>query len=197
MLDVDKTRALLAGWHELWGYDFPFYFVQIAPYQYGSEPDTRLPEFWEAQAEIVKTIPKTGMAVVTDCTLLNDIHPTNKEAPGTRLALLAEANTYGMDVVSTGPVFQSLEKKGDKLTVKFDSAKGLTTRDGKAPDWFEIAGADGIFKSATAKIKGDRVILSSPDIAEPTAMRFGWGKLAAPNLMNAAGLPCGAFRAQL
>ena len=195
MLYVDKTRALLNGWHKLWGYDFPFYFVQIAPYQYGTEPDDRLPLFWETQAEIVKQIPKTGMAVITDCATLNDIHPTNKEAPGTRLALLAEANTYGMNVVSSGPVFKSMDIQKGTLKITFDSAEGLTTRDGKAPDWFEITGEDGVFKPAVAKIEGSSVLLSSPDVPEPVAMRFGWNKLATPNLVNKAGLPTTAFRA--
>jgi sialate O-acetylesterase len=195
MLYVDKTKALLNGWRELWGYDFPFYFVQIAPFKNGEEKPAILPTFWEAEAEIVKTIPNTGMAVITDHATLNNIHPPNKRDPGIRLALLAEANEYGMKVVSTGPVFQSLEKQDEKLVVHFSSAEGLTTRDGKVPDWFEIAGADGVFKPAKAEIKDGSVILSSPEIPKPVAMRFGWSKVATPNLMNGAGLPASSFRA--
>jgi sialate O-acetylesterase len=198
MLYVDKTAALLKGWRELWGYDFPFYFVQIAPFMYGSEDPSLLPAFWEAQSEIVNTIPKTGMAVVSDATTLNNIHPPNKVIPGTRLALLALGNTYGKDVVSTGPIFTKMKKPlfgGSTLEIVFDSAEGLTTRDGKAPDFFEIVGEDGIFKPADAVIKGSSVILSSPEVEAPVAMRFAWHKLATPNLMNAAGLPAPAFRA--
>jgi len=195
MLYRDKTEALLNGWRKLWGYDFPYYFVQIAPFQYGQEDPTIMARFWEAQAEIVKTVPNTGMAVVSDYTTLNDIHPPNKLIPGTRLALLAEANTYGMDVVSTGPVFSSLELLGDKLKVVFDSAEGLTTRDGKAPDWFEIAGEEREFKKASAEISGNAVILSSEEVAKPLAVRFAWHKLATPNLANGAGLPAVTFRA--
>ncbi|MCF7818391.1 MAG: hypothetical protein K9M54_10970 [Kiritimatiellales bacterium] len=194
-LYVDKTKALLNGWHKLWGYDFPFYFVQIAPFQYGDENPEILPIFWEAESEIVKTIPKTGMAVISDYATLSNIHPPNKEVPGTRLALLAEANDYGMDVVSSGPVFQSLEKQGSSLKVVFDSAKGLTTRDGKFPDWFEVTGIDGQFKKAEAKISGNAVIVQSAEVAEPVAVRFAWNKLAMPNLVNGAGLPAPAFRA--
>ncbi|MEA2069148.1 MAG: 9-O-acetylesterase, partial [Verrucomicrobiota bacterium] len=195
MLYVDKTEAMLKGWRKLWGYDFPFYFVQIAPYQYGKEDPEVLAVFWEAEAEIVKTIPQTGMAVVSDYTTLNNIHPPNKEIPGTRLALLAEANDYGMDVVATGPVFQTLEKQGHVLKVVFDSAKGLATRDGKSPDWFEVAGKDGAFKKAEAEIIGTSVIVQSSEVAEPLAVRFAWHKLATPNLVNGAGLPAAAFRA--
>ncbi|MFA6172893.1 MAG: hypothetical protein WC701_04345 [Kiritimatiellales bacterium] len=195
MLYVDKTRALLNGWRKLWGYDFPFYFIQIAPYGYGAENPEILPVFWEAQAEIVKTIPKTGMAVITDHATLDNIHPSDKKDPGIRLALLAEANDYGMNVVCTGPVFQTLEKQGGKLKVIFSSAAGLTTRDGKAPDWFEVAGKNGPFKKADARIEGNAVIVQSGEVAEPVAVRFGWNKIATPNLVNGAGLPAAAFRA--
>lgn len=195
MLYRDKTEALLKGWRGLWGYNFPYYFVQIAPFQYGSEDPSVLAEFWEAQAEIVKTIPNTGMAVVSDATTLNNIHPPNKEVPGTRLALLALDNTYGQDLISTGPTFKKMEIKDGTIEITFDSAEGLTTRDGKAPDWFEIGGKEGVYKKATAEIKGNKVILSSPEVEKPLAMRFAWHKLATPNLVNAAGLPAPAFRA--
>ena len=195
MLYVDKTRAMLNGWWKLWGYEFPFYFVQIAPFQYGDESPEILPVFWEAEAEIVKSIPHTGMAVVSDYSTESNIHPPNKEIPGTRLALLAEAHDYGMDVVCTGPVFQSLKMEGSKLRVSFDSAKGLTTRDGEAPDWFEVAGKDGQFKRAEAKVDGTSVVVQSIEVAEPVAVRFAWHKLAMPNLVNGSGLPAAAFRA--
>lgn len=195
MLYVDKTRALLTGWRTLFEVDFPFYFVQIAPFQYGNSDPTILPEFWEAQAEIVKQIPKTGMAVISDATTLDDIHPPNKEVPGERLALLALDKTYGKDVVSGGPTFEQMDVKDEQIVVTFSSAEGLTTRDGKAPDYFEIAGAAGLFHPADARIDGEQVLLSSPEVAEPVALRFGWHKLATPNLMNAAGLPAAPFRA--
>ena len=197
LLYVDKSKALIDGWRKLWGHGFPFYFVQIAPFQYGDENPSTLPEFWEAQAEIVKTIPNTGMAVINDCATLDNIHPPDKKDPGIRLALLAEAKTYGMDVTCTGPVFQTLEKQDGKLAVVFNSAKGLTTRDGKAPDWFEIAGADRAFKPAATGIKGNSVILESPEVSDPQFMRFAWSKLAEPNLVNGAGLPAAAFRASV
>jgi sialate O-acetylesterase len=195
MLYVDKTAAQLKGWRSLWGYDFPYYFVQIAPYQYGTEDPSVLAEFWEAQAEIVKQVPGTGMAVVSDATTLSNIHPPNKVIPGTRLALLALDNTYGKNVVSTGPTFKAMNILNNTIEIVFDSAEGLTTRDGNAPDCFEIVGEDGHFKPADAVIKGNRVILSSPEVETPVAMRFAWHKLATPNLMNAAGLPAPAFRA--
>ena len=194
-LYTDKTRALVQGWRKLWGYDFPYYFVQIAPFKYGNDAPEKLAEFWEAQANIVKEIPRTGMAVISDYTTLNDIHPPNKLVPGTRLALLALANDYGKNVVSRGPTFKRLEKGQGALRIHFDSAKGLKTRDGKAPDWFEIAGADGKFHKASASIQGEAVVVKSANVVKPLAVRFAWNKLATPNLVNAAGLPAPTFRA--
>lgn len=194
-LYTDKTRALLNGWRSLWGYEFPFYFVQIAPFHYGNLAPEILAEFWEAQSAVVEQIPNTGMVVISDVTELQNIHPSNKEAPGTRLALLALDNTYGKDLVSTGPVFNKLEQLDGALKVTFDAAEGLSTRDGKAPDWFEIAGKDGAFKKAQAVIEGQSVVLRSAEVPAPLVVRFAWHKLATPNLVNGAGLPTSAFRA--
>ena len=200
MLYVDKTRALLNGWRGLWGYDFPFYFVQIAPFRQGDKDPFITPLFWEAQGEIVKQIPNTGMVVISDAATLKDIHPPNKEIPGTRLALLALSNTYERNIVCTGPQFYELKRpplSPGRLEILFSSAKGLTTRDGKKPDWFEVAGEDDIFKPAQAVINGRSIFVSSPDVEKPVTVRFAWHKLATPNLMNGAGLPAPAFRAAL
>ena len=167
----DKTEALLNGWRERWGEAFPYYFVQLASYNYNTATNV-LPEFWEAQSAIVATIPNTGMAVITDASDLDRIHPADKLTPGTRLALLALDNTYGQDIVSTGPVFQTLEITNGTLEVYFDSAVGLTTRDALAPDWFEIAGSDDVFSSAVALIVGEHVVLSSPSVSAPVSVRF-------------------------
>ncbi|MGB0776363.1 MAG: sialate O-acetylesterase, partial [Akkermansiaceae bacterium] len=192
---TDKTRALVQGWRKLWGYDFPYYFVQIAPFKYGNDAPEKLAVFWEAQANIVKEIPKTGMVVISDVTTLNNIHPPNKVVPGTRLALHALAKDYGKKVTCTGPVFKKMEKRGNMMRIEFSEADGLTTRDGKAPDWFELAGADGKFHKAHAKINGKSVILVSPAVKKPLAMRFAWHKLATPNLTNKSGIPAQTFRA--
>ena len=192
---IDKTKAMVQGWRKLWGYDFPYYFVQIAPFQYGNTAPEELALLWEAQARAVTDIPKTGMAVISDYTTLNNIHPPNKEVPGERLALLALKNDYGKDVVAVGPTFKEMVKQDSWIVLKFDHAKGLKTRDGKAPDWFEVAGEDRVFHKATAKITGSTVAVSSDKVKKPLAVRFAWHKLATPNLCNGAGLPAPAFRA--
>jgi sialate O-acetylesterase len=196
MAYVDKTQALVEGWRTLWkNPDMPYYYVQIAPWQYGSEDPKRLAMFWEAQAAIEKKIPHTGMAVINDVGDIKDIHPKNKQEAGRRLALLALNETYGRkDIVCRGPLFASCDLNGAQAIVHFENAAGLTTRDGKAPDWFQIGGDNGYFVDAVAKIEGETVVLSSPDVNKVTAVRFAWDKLAEPNLANGAGLPATAFQ---
>lgn len=197
MLYLEKKRALIGGWRELWKQgDFPFYYVQIAPYQYGSEDPTILAKFWEAQ-QAVQSIPKTGMVVINDIATLNDIHPPNKQDVGLRLALLALKNDYGKaDLVANSPEFQSLEVLDDRLKIQFKyTGGGLKTRDGKPPSHFEVigVGSNG-FRPATAAIQGDTVTLTAPDVPSPQAFRFAWNMLAEPNLAGGTGLPVGAFR---
>lgn len=196
-LYTDRMKALIRGWRKIWNEgDFPFYFVQIAPFNYGGNAE-RMGEFWQAQAEAQK-IPNVGMAVINDIGELKDIHPKNKQEVGRRLALLALAKTYEQgNVIYSGPTFKSMAAEGDKLRVNFENvAGGLASRDGKPLNWFEIIDADeGGFVKADAKIDGASVVLSSPEVKRPVAMRFAWNMLAEPSLMNSAGLPATAFRA--
>ena len=196
MLYVKKTEALVKGWRKAWRQpDLPYYYVQIAPYQYGEEDPHVLPVFWEAQAAIEKEIPHTGMVVVHDVGNVRDIHPRNKKTVGHRLALLALARTYGRDLLDGGPQFERLAVEGDKVRVFFKrTGSGLTTSDGKAPDWFEIAGENGLFVSARASIDGHTVVLSSEEVRKPSAIRYAWSKLAEPNLRSKEGFPVSAFR---
>jgi sialate O-acetylesterase len=197
MLYTEKMKALIGGWRQLWGEgNFPFYFVQIAPFGYGDEPPDVLPKFWQAQ-EAATAIPNTGMASTMDVADIGNIHPTNKQAVGHRLALLALAGTYGKTgVASTGPAYKSHKVEGDAIRVTFSNiGAGLKTTDGKAPTWFQIANVDTGFVDATAKIDGDSVVLSSPNVKGPQAMRFAWSKNALTNLVNSDGLPALSFTA--
>lgn len=192
-----KMKALIDGWRARWGLGaFPFYFVQIAPFRYGTSDPGILPAFWEAQAAVLEVVPETGMVVTNDIATLDDIHPPNKQDVGRRLALLALNRTYGKSTLDTGPTFEELVVEADRLRVVFANTGGrLETRDRKQPSHFEIAGLAGRYLPAEAKIEGDAVLLWSDAVKQPTAMRFAWHKLAQPNLVNAAGLPAGAFRA--
>lgn len=198
-LYVDKTKALVASWRQLWGNPaMPYYLVQIAPYQYGSENPFTTAEFWEAQYEITKAIPNTGIVGTTDIANLKDIHPKNKAEVGRRLALQALAKTYGKkDIESDGPAFKSFSVEGSKVRVAFDNVPtGLKSNDGKPLDWFEIIDAEkGGFVAAKAEIDGKAVVLSAEGVDKPVAIRFAWSKLAEPNLVSSEGLPAYPFRA--
>ncbi|MDR1492062.1 MAG: sialate O-acetylesterase [Planctomycetaceae bacterium] len=196
-LYAEKMKALIQGWRTVFDNpDLGFYYAQLAPYDYGGNP-TRLAELWEAQSSVEKTIPKTGQAVINDLvTNIKDIHPPRKLPVGNRLALLALNRTYGLkDAVCASPEFAKLELNGKTAVVHFANAKQLKTRDGKSPDWFEIAGADGVYHKADAVIDGVTIQLTNANVAQPHAVRYAWNQLAEPNVQNEAGLQLGAFRA--
>ena len=197
-LYTSKKKALIDGWRNLWGQgDFPFYYVQIAPFQYGKEDPAVLAEFWEAQSRVKDIVANTDMVVINDIATLGNIHPPNKQDVGLRLALLALKNDYGRDdLVAQSPEMESMSIEGKQLTIQFRHTGGvLKTRDGQPATHFELigSGSEG-FQQATAEIRGDRVVLSSPKVNQPTAFRFAWDKLAQPNLTGATGLPVGAMR---
>jgi len=197
---LDKMQALVGGWRELWGHgDFPFYYVQIAPFNYdwhapGIDPE-EVPRLWEAQTAAL-AIPNTGMVVTTDIANLRDIHPWKKREVGERLARWALAQTYGFEgVACCGPLYRSATVEGGKMRITFDHAEGgLRSRDGEPLSWFQIAGEDRQFHVAKAEIDGSAVIVRSEEVAAPIAVRFGFHMLAEPNLESSAGLPASPFR---
>ncbi len=193
-------KGLIEGWRQVWNQegnrDFPFLFAQLAPYKYGGDP-TSLPGIWEAQTATL-SVKNTGMAVLTDITTVNDIHPPNKQEVGRRLALWAQANTYGKkDLVYSGPLYKAIKADGNKIVVSFEHGAGLKSRDGKDLSWWSIAGADKKFVPAVAKIEGDTVVVTAAGVTAPVAVRFGWHQLAEPNLANGAGLPASPFRSDI
>lgn len=196
MLYLEKKKALIHGWRSLWNNPtMPFYFVQLAPFKYGGS-ETALPEIQEAQTATL-SIPHTGMAVTVDIGNTADIHPRNKQDVGKRLALWALAKDYGQEnLVYSGPLYKSMEVEGDKIRVHFEHVgDGLTTRDGKAPSHFQIAGDDGQYVDANAQIDGNTVVISAAGIQKPKSVRYAWHQLAEPNLSNKNGLPASPFRA--
>jgi len=184
--------AMIQNWRDDWGQgDFPFYYVQIAPFLY-AEPVTAA-ELREAQL-MTLSVPNTGMAVTSDISEIDDIHPRNKQDVGKRLALWALAKTYGKKIVYSGPVYKSMDVEGSTVRLHFDHVGGgLVARDGDLTD-FTIAGADRVFVDAKAVIDGDTILVSSPHVDAPVAVRFGWTNTAAPNLFNKEGLPASTFR---
>ena len=200
MLYHEKMKALINGWREVWEQgDFPFYFVQLAPFNYGGRNASPffLPQIWEAQAATL-ALPNTGMAVTTDIGNLRDIHPRNKQEVGRRLALWALAKTYNRDdVTHSGPLYKSMAVEGNTIRLSFDAiGSGLMSRDGKPLTWFEIAGEDKQFVEAQATIDGDTIVVSSETVANPGIVRFGWHQRAEPNFVNKEGLPASPFRTE-
>lgn len=202
MLYFEKMKALVGGWRSVWGQgDFPFYYVQLAPFKYTLHRKTispyDMPEIWEAQLAALQ-IPNTGIAVTTDLGDWRDIHPKNKQEVGRRLALWALAKTYGRtELVYSGPLYGSMTVEGDRIRIRFEYVGGgLSTRDGQALNWFEIAGADRVFHTARAEIDGETVLVWSEKVPEPVAVRFAWHMLPEPipNLVNKEGLPASPFR---
>ncbi len=196
---LELTRALVLGWREKWERpDLPYYYVQIAPYKYGDENPRILAQFWEVQGEIEKQIEHTGMVVVNDIGNTQDIHPTNKQDVGARLANMALRRDYGRSkIVDSGPRHEAMRVEGDRLMLTFTHVgEGLASRDGEALGWFELAGEAQPWTAADAEIVApDTLAISAEGIDKPVAVRFAWHKLAEPNLVNSVGLPTAPFRA--
>jgi len=192
-----KMKALIEGWRKTWGNDkLSFYFVQIAPWAGRRYAPGQLPALWEAQVASLK-IPRTGMAVTTDLVdNIRDIHPRQKFPVGNRLALWALTKDYGKKgIVYSGPLYKSMKVEGNKIRISFAHVGGgLVARDGRELTEFQIAGADGKFVPAKAVIDGKTVVVSCKDVAAPKHVRFGWHKVANPNLANKEGLPASPFQ---
>ncbi len=183
---------LIKTWRKLWGIDFPFYYVQIAPYNYKNGLGATLVR--EDQL-LALSVPKTGMAVTNDIGNVDNIHPRDKEEVGRRLALWALAKTYGKTgIVFSGPLYKSMKVDKNKIEISFEYVDGGLVKKGKTLTCFQIAGADHNFVDAKAAIKGDKVIVYNKKVKTPVAVRFAFSNTAEPNLFNAAGLPASAFR---
>lgn len=191
-------RAMIRDWRQRWGQaDLPFLFVQLAGYGPGPTDGTR--GRWAALREAQRaglSLPATAMAVAVDIGEANDIHPRNKGAVADRLALAASRLVYGRDVVASGPTFAGVQPAGDGLRVAFGNCagglRGLAA--GSGPAGFQIAGADRRWHRAEAVIDGDGVVVASPQVAAPVAVRYAWGDCPACGLANAEGLPAVPFR---
>jgi sialate O-acetylesterase len=191
--------TLIRAWRAAWGAPaLPFLYAQLPNY---GEPGPRTPlgdspwaELREGQAAALQQ-PRTAMVVTLDIGESTELHPRNKQEVGRRLALAALKVAYGRDVIATGPAYASVVRAGPALRVRFTGVtSGLTTADGRAPRGFMIAGADRAWHVAEARIDGDTVIVSHPEVAEPIAVRYGWANDPENTLRNHADLPAAPFR---
>ena len=183
---------MIVSWREAWGYPFPFYYVQIAPYNYGRPMVGAMVR--EAQSMALSTY-NTGMVVVSDIGNIYDIHPGNKQDVGKRLGNWALANTYGKaDIQPSGPIYRDYAIEGDKIRINFNYAeKGLLAKDGPLTE-FLIAGEDRYFFPAIAEIDQNSLLVESEYVPAPKSVRFAFSNTATPNLYNQEGLPASCFR---
>lgn len=189
----DLFPAMINDWRKNWEQGhFPFYFVQIAPFDYG--PNKHSERLREAQLETMKQTSNTGMAVTLDIGNFQDIHPKNKQEVGRRLALWALAKDYGKQVVYSGPVYTSMKKEGDRIRLFFDHiGSGLVLKKA-AKSRFRIAGTDTQFLPAEAYIDDSTVVVYHSTIDEPVAVRYNRTNKAKATLFNKEGLPASSFR---
>jgi len=184
-------ETMIQDWRRAWGQgDFPFLFVQIANFKTG--PDAMWPEVRDAQRRTL-ALANTGMAVTIDIGEAGNIHPLNKQEVGRRLALAAEAISYGEKIEYSGPLFRQAIVEGDALRVWFDHAASGLKADGEVRG-FEVAGADGKFVAAQARIDGSSVVVSAPSVDAPKHVRYAWKDVPECNLFNGANLPASPFR---
>ncbi|MEJ0090122.1 MAG: sialate O-acetylesterase [Limisphaerales bacterium] len=189
--------AMIADWRKTFGQgDFPFYIVSLAAFMPHKDApgDDAWAELREAQDFIARTVPNSGLAVTIDVGDANDIHPKDKKEVGERLALLALAKDYGEKIPYSGPEFVSAEQIPGALKLRFDhTAGGLVIKGGKLEE-FAIAGQDGKWHWAEARIEGDTIVVSSPEVPRPITARYAWQANPRATLFNGAGLPAIPFR---
>jgi sialate O-acetylesterase len=189
--------TLIKNWRNDWKQgDFPFLVVQLAPWMpIVNEPqESAWAELREAQLLTSLKVPGVGLAVITDVGDPVDIHPRKKETVGARLALAARALAHGEKIVYSGPVYDSKKIEGNKVLLRFKHVGGGLATDGGPLKGFTISGKDRKFHNATAEVKGDQVVVSSPDVAQPEEVRYGWANCPVCNFQNKEGLPASPFR---
>jgi sialate O-acetylesterase len=185
--------ALISDWRTHWHEgNFPFLFVQIANFNAGEQQTW--PIVREAQRRTL-SLANTAMAVTIDAGTPDNVHPSDKQTVGARLALAARAIAYGEDVEYSGPMFRQVSAENGGLRVWFDHAEGLVAKGGTLGG-FEVAGDDHHFVTATATIDGPSVLVTSPQVAHPKFVRYGWRNAPVVNLFNSAGLPASPFTSE-
>lgn len=199
---ADLNAAMIRGWREKWGIgDFPFYYCQIAPFDYDiitavGQPRYNSAYLREQQAKVEHMVPNTGMAVLLDVGMERGIHPYDKQTPGERLALHALAKTYGIEgIYCDAPILKEVEFKGDVVEVSFDrSSMWISCKHGFESKCFEVAGEDRVFYPAKAEVKQKKMVVRSEQVKNPVAVRYGFKDWVVGDLYGSDGLPLSSFR---
>ena len=184
---------MIENWRDVFNSPaLPFYYAQIAPFDYGKETQSQF--LREAQLRTL-AVKNTGMAVTLDIGNVKNIHPANKQEVGLRLALWALAKNYGKAVVFSGPQYRSAKYFADRVEVSFEYAgKGLVLVGREEGNGFVIAGEDRVFRPARVQVRGSTMVVSHPDIRNPKAVRYAFTNTSQATLFNTSGLPCSSFR---
>jgi len=187
---------MIGSWRNAWGYEFPFYYVQIAPYSYKSLPGEQKGALLREQQVKTLNVPKTGMVVTTDLVPdIKNIHPSKKIDVAKRLSELALVEVYGKKAEDhKSPVYRSHEIEGNKVVVEFDFLKGDLKVAGKEISDLFIADESQNFVKADFNIVNNKLIVFSKSVKKPVAVRFGFSDISMPNLFNNKGLPVSPFR---
>ncbi len=189
-----RFTALIRGWRTRLGQgELPFLWVQLASFGRATGAGERGPALREGQAQAL-SLPAAGQAVAIDMGAVGDARPRDDQEIGRRLALIAKAQVYGLSVDYSGPVPKGFEPEGGSLKVEFAHAGDGLTAAGKPLQSFEVAGQDRVFHPATAAIRGSAVVVQSPAVRQPIAVRYAWHDGPEANLFNGAGLPAAPFR---
>lgn len=186
--------TLINAWRQEWQKQLPFFFAQIAPYEYGDNFNGV--KIRDAQRRTLK-LPSTGMVMTSDIGNINDIHPRDKIDVGHRFANLALAEIYGKDLKAHAPVLTSAQKDGRKVILNLEHAEGLHLDEQQAESQFELAGADEVFYPAKPRLQKGQIFLMSKEVKEPQYVRFSWGNTSISNIFNSSGLPLSSFFEQL
>lgn len=192
-----QLPLLIADWRERWGQgEFPFAWVQLANYREYTNSPSPVSHWARVREGMLKSlaVTNTGMAVAIDIGMTDNIHPINKQEVGRRLGLWAKAQVYGEKIPFSGPLPAGHKVSGDEIILSFKHADGgLMAKDGDLQG-FVIAGADKQWHWAKARIEGENVVVSSPEVKSPLAVRYAWSDNPKCNLYNGAGLPASPFR---
>lgn len=192
----DLLSVMIHDWRSKWGVDFPFYIMQLANFmdRHPEPVESDWAKLREAQDFVARNVAGAAMAVNIDIGNPKDIHPTTKDEVGRRLALLAEALTYGKNVAWSGPEYEGYEIEGKQIRLRFSHAEGMKAKDGLRLTGFAIAGPDHKFHWADARVDGSTVVVSAKEVECPLAVRYAWDDNPDCNLTNASGLPASPFR---
>lgn len=186
-----QLRLLVNDWRARWGYDFPIAWAQLPNF---GGPGRDFPAVREAMLKAL-ALPKTGMGINIDIGEEKNIHPKNKQEVGRRLSLWALGTVYGRDVRATsGPLPTRHELRGRDVVVRFAHSAGGLMLKSAVQSGFVIAGEDRAWKPAQARIEGESVVISSPEVTRPVAVRYAWENFPIATLYNQAGLPATPFR---